>query len=119
MGLDICIYEEIKSKRVGAYSMFHSFRQSLIILIKTPNWIGSINKTEPFYELLNHSDCDDTLEYSDCLELKKDFDEWYNKAENYAIKYGDYNFLTIYELFMNFITIVLEEKEGVRFIQFC
>jgi len=85
MGLDIyCKKEDCKevSFRAGSYSGFHAWRVTLaklngISLDTKLGFDGDIPWTtkEPFYELLNHSDCDGELTQDDCKQLLKDFAE--------------------------------------------
>jgi hypothetical protein len=83
MGLDIqCKCDKI-SFRAGAYSGFGEFREKLakIIGVNLDNMVGFggqviWTKNEPFYELLNHSDCDGELTPIDCKELTQDFETY-------------------------------------------
>ena len=84
MGLDMgCRCGEIEF-RAGSYTQFNCWRELLAELAG----IGDLNKfwgthpitqrtgTEPFFELLNHSDCDGSLPYRECKRLLPDFDRF-------------------------------------------
>lgn len=80
MGLSICLYESVDSFRAGSYSGFGIFRELLAssVHIALNNMVGfggetEWTKEEPFYELLNHSDCDGKLTWVDCESLMEDF----------------------------------------------
>lgn len=83
MGLSINIIErkEISSFQSGSYSCFGIWRKKLaslvdIDLVKMDGFGGKKEWKEntPFIELLNHSDCEGSLTYSECEELKEDFE---------------------------------------------
>lgn len=83
MGLDITLYEmvPIESFRAGSYSGFGEFRRLLALSVgidldnqagfggKQKEW----TKEETYYELLNHSDCEDDLAHWECEQLIDDF----------------------------------------------
>jgi len=81
LGLDIqCRCGEIDFE-VGSYSYFNLWREKLAHLVGvrldklwTLNSLKKRTGKEPFYELLNHSDCDGTLPPSECKRLLEDFD---------------------------------------------
>lgn len=86
MGLDICCKCGKVDFRAGSYSGFDIWRKKLAELCGLDLeefWVkvGDIdirNGKEPFFELLNHSDCDGTLPYRECKRLLEDFD-WLKK----------------------------------------
>jgi hypothetical protein len=86
MGLDIgCECDKI-SFRAGSYSGFSIFRKKLAeaVGINLNEMAGFAKDTEgkewtekePFYELLNHSDCDGVLTPKQCGQLTKDFTQF-------------------------------------------
>lgn len=82
MGLDICCKCGEIDFRAGSYSGFMRWRIILSELVGvdlrelwTNNSIKKREGDEPFYELLNHSDCDGTLPYKECKRLLPDFDK--------------------------------------------
>lgn len=85
MGLDIACKCGKTWFRVGSYSGYNWWREILARLVGIKNlndfWIkaGGIdnrNGPEPFFELLNFSDCEGTLPYRECKRLLKDFNKW-------------------------------------------
>lgn len=88
MGLDITCKCEYIGFRAGSYSGFHYWRTILAALngIDLEKMVGFGGETawtegEAFYELLNHSDCEDELTPSQCRELKADFEKGYRPAQ--------------------------------------
>ena len=78
MGLDVDLVVSIRSFRAGSYGGFNSFREAIAEATGTilgdmvgfggqKEWSGE----EPFYYLLDHSDCDG--EIYDLEELLQDF----------------------------------------------
>jgi hypothetical protein len=90
MGLDIsCECGDINF-RAGSYSGFHEWRVALAkisgtTLGKMRGFNGDIEwtKTEPFCELLNHSDCDGELTSQECSNLLVDFNYWAQTINTY------------------------------------
>ena len=94
MGLDISCKCGKIDFRAGSYSGFHIWRRRLAKLggVDLDEMVGFSSdcncnsqkwtKEEPFYELLDHSDCEASLTPKKCKELQQDF----NYFENYAKK---------------------------------
>lgn len=85
MGLDIHCKCGQTAFRAGSYSGYNWWREILAKLVGITDinafWIktGGINNRkgkEPFFELINFSDCEGTLPLRECKRLKKDFDYW-------------------------------------------
>lgn len=92
MGLDIIVEDsegnELSSFRASSYSGFNEFREILAkeVGIKLRKMIGfdglkEWEKDTPFLELLNHSDCDGKLTFTECKRLLKDFKGYFNKLD--------------------------------------
>ena len=80
MGLDISCSCGAIAFRASSYSGFHTWRKILAskVGVNLEEMIGfggnkKWTKKEPFYELLNHSDCDGFLTVNQCSNLVKDF----------------------------------------------
>ena len=81
MGLDIDLVASIRGFRAGSYSGFHAFREAVAEATGTilGDMVGFGGKTEwtgeePFYYLLDHSDCEGEL--YDLEELLQDFKKY-------------------------------------------
>lgn len=93
MGLDIV--KGNTSVRIGSYTGFDHFRTELasmvgVDLTQMEGYGGNTQwtKEEPFYELLDHSDCHGELSVDECKELMKDFQDHYSKLHP-TMKHGD------------------------------
>ena len=120
MGLDITCKCGIIDFRAGSYSSFHNFREALAKAVGinlmdmagfsgTKSWTGD----EPFYELLNHSDCDGVLLVSQCEELLKDFDTFTCAWSKEDV--GDSYYLEKFELWEKAIKHAVENKCRLEF----
>lgn len=123
MGLDINIIEkkELSGFRAGSYSGFNIWRKKLASLVginldKMKGFEGTNEWEEntPFIELLNHSDCDGDLTYSECEELKGDFE---NKDIIKKVNdTKDQFFIKSFNEWKKAVLTVLEEEN--RYIEF-
>ena len=115
MGLSVSLWLETdKGFRAGSYSGFHLWRKALANCVGInldvmsgfvkPEDVRGLPWTEkePFYELLNHSDCDRNLWFDECQELLEDFNKYRDdfvsslseEQKNYAYyieKYDDWH----------------------------
>ena len=94
MGLTIRALKEAEDFVDSSYHGFNSVRERFFDYVRTKVYkeLETLDKYEgfdmpsfisykelpsfiPFYELINHSDCDGELTFSDCLNLEEDFKE--------------------------------------------
>jgi len=87
MGVDVRLVKDVDSFKAGSYSGFHIFRKGIakavgINLDEMEGYDGEIPWTgyEPFYELLDHSDCEGAL--YEVEDLLRDFKKYRGKVFN-------------------------------------
>lgn len=83
MGLDVYCECGMHGFTAGSYGGFMEWRKTIAkaVDIELEDMLGFYGTTpwtgdEPFYELLNHSDCDGYIETEECHELVDDFIEY-------------------------------------------
>lgn len=88
MGLDISCRCGYISFRVGSYTYFHNWRKDLCKLAKISlkrytgllnDYVWLVSEDDPFFELLNHSDCDGKLSTLECRNLLEDFNKYLSR----------------------------------------
>lgn len=88
MGLDISVVKkvEIWGFRAGSYSGFNEFRRKLakvtsMVIDNMEGFGGNLawDGDEPFYALLNHSDCDGSINREQAIVLLEDFKRFKNE----------------------------------------
>ena len=113
MGLDISLVTTQRSFRAGSYGGFGHFRETLAESMGmrlndmvgfggTIEWIGD----EPFYYLLDHSDCDGEL--YEVEELYNDFVKHKDKALSHAEEYGYTSFEDKYTTWLDVLKEAVE-----------
>lgn len=104
----VYLYEQEFNFRAGSYSGYYEFRNTLAKIAGYPEHYSERRNTTdnfsyccciategPFYELINFSDCEGTIDFKISEKLYKDFVNYHDIA-----KEQDYFFLTTYENFM-------------------
>jgi deoxyribodipyrimidine photolyase len=119
MGLDICVEKrvDILSFRAGSYSGFMTFRKELAKMVSNSSvedYFAGKCEELPFAELIDHSDCDGELNYDECLELKRDFDQY----EEQANKHEDEFFRTRYSKWKQAVDLVVADNKEETVIVF-
>ena len=113
MGLDVSLVKTTRSFSAGSYGGFGHFRETLaeamgMNLNDMVGFGGKIEWTgyEPFYYLLDHSDC--AGEIHDVEELYNDFVKHKDTALSHAEEYGYTNFEDKYNIWLDVLKEAVE-----------